>query len=54
MDYIVSHWVQIAAAAWLLEQALRAISELTPWKFDDNIVKYLSKIIQAIFPKRNK
>ena len=41
----VIKWV---AALWLLEQALRAISELTVWKWDDNLVKILSKILKGI------
>ena len=44
--------VKVVAALWLLEQALRAISELTPWKWDDNLVKVLAKLLKALFPKK--
>lgn len=50
--YIQSHWIQIVAALWLIEQALRAISELTPWKWDDNIVKVIAKILKSFFPNK--
>jgi len=52
LEYIKNNWVAIVAAAWLVEQALRAVSELTPWKWDDNLVKVLSKIIKSIFPTK--
>ena len=52
INYITVHWVQIVATLWLIEQALRAISELTPFKWDDNLVKVLSKILKSFFPKR--
>ncbi len=51
--YIQANWVQIVAALWLLEQTLRAISILTPWKWDDNIVKVIHKILSSFFPTRN-
>jgi len=53
IEYIQTNWVQLVAGLWLLEQLLRLISELTPWKWDDNIVKVLSKILKSFFPKRN-
>ena len=40
-------WV---AALWLLEQAIRAISVLTPWKWDDNLVEILAKALKTLFP----
>lgn len=52
IGWITENWVQLGVALWLLEQALRAISEITPWEFDDNIVKYLSRILKAIFPRK--
>ncbi len=52
IGYITANWVAIVAALWLIEQAMRAISILTPWKWDDNIVKVLHKILTSFFPKR--
>lgn len=51
ISYIQANWVQLVAALWLLEQAMRAVSELTPWQWDDNIVKVISKILKSFFPK---
>ena len=53
INWITGNWVQLVAGLWLLEQLLRLISELTPWKRDDNIVKVFSKILKSFFPKRN-
>lgn len=44
--------VKIVAALWLLEQALRAISDLTPWKWDDNLVSILTNLLKTLFPKK--
>lgn len=52
MLWLKANWVALVAALWLLEQTLRAISILTPWKWDDNLVKILTNILQAFFPKR--
>ena len=49
---ITGNWVEVVAALWLIEQTLRAISELTPWKWDDNLVKVLAKMLKSLFPKR--
>ena len=52
VKWITANWVQLVAGLWLLEQLLRLLSEMTPWKWDDNIVKVLSSILKAFFPKR--
>ena len=46
-----AHWVEVAAGLWLLEQALRTLSKVTPWTWDDNLVDVLAKILSSIFPK---
>lgn len=52
IEWITLNWVNVVAALWLLEQLLRLISELTPWKWDDNIVAVLANILKAFFPKK--
>jgi len=52
MDWLINNWVQIVAGLWALEQLLRIISPLTPWKWDDNIVSIFGKILQQFFPKK--
>ena len=51
-DWIAKNWVQLGVALWLIEQGMRAISELTPWKWDDNIVKVVTNILKQVFPKK--
>ena len=46
------NWVPLAAGLWLVEQGLRAVSRLTVWKWDDNLVDVLANVLQSIFPKR--
>ena len=50
--YVTENWVSLVAALWLLEQAMRAISELTPWKWDDNLVKVFANMLKSVFPKK--
>lgn len=52
MEWITAHWVELIAGLWALEQVLRVISELTPFKWDDNIVKVFSKILKSFFPQK--
>jgi len=52
ITFVTENWVAIVAALWLIEQAMRAISELTPWKFDDNITAWLTKILKMFFPQK--
>ena len=53
ITWVTTNWVALVAALWLIEQAMRAISILTPWKWDDNLVKVFCGILQKFFPKRN-
>ena len=46
------NWVEIGVALWLLEQAMRAISKFTPWKWDDNLVDVIANAIGRLFPKK--
>ena len=50
--WIQANWLQVVGTLWLLEQVMRAISELTPWTFDDNITKWFTKILKSFFPKK--
>ena len=52
MDWLKANWVQLVAGLWALEQVLRVISEMTPWKWDDNLVKVISKILKSFFPQK--
>lgn len=52
MDFLSAHWVEIVAALWSIDQLLKIIAPLTPWKVDDNISDYLGKILLRFFPKK--
>jgi len=52
ISWVTQNWVTLVAALWLIEQTLRAISILTPWKWDDNLVAILANILKAFFPKK--
>lgn len=48
ITWLSSHWVEIAAIIVIVERLITAISELTPWKWDDNLARVLSRIIKSI------
>ena len=52
IEWIKNNWVELVATLWIIEQAMRAISALTPWQFDNNITAWLSKILKSFFPQR--
>jgi hypothetical protein len=52
--FIAAHWVEIGVALWLLEQALRILSKITPWKWDDNLVNVIENILKALFPRKQQ
>lgn len=40
------------AILWSIDQLLKVVSPLTPWKIDDNISDMLSKLLSKFFPKK--
>ncbi len=52
IEYIQLNWVEIGVAAWLLEQAMRTISKLTPWHWDNNLVDVIANALSKLFPKK--
>ena len=52
ISYVQTNWVEIGVALWLVEQAMRTISILTPWKWDDNLVNVIANAIGKLFPKK--
>ena len=51
MEWITSHWVEVVAALWSLDQLLKIIAQLTPTKVDDNISDVIGKILATFFKK---
>lgn len=39
------------AILWAIDQLLKVVSPLTPWKVDDNISDMLGKLLTRFFPK---
>ena len=54
ITYVQLHWVEIGVSLWLVEQAMRAVSKLTPWVWDDNLVDVFTNAIAKLFPKKKK
>lgn len=52
MEWITQNWVNIIAALYALECFLSLVAPMTPWKFDDNIAGWLSKLLKQFFPKK--
>jgi len=52
IDWLQGNWVQLGVTLWLIEQAMRAISRITPWEWDDNLVDVLADILSKIFPHK--
>ena len=50
--WLQANWVPLAAGLWLVEQGFRVVSKITPWKWDDNLVDILAKILSSIAPKK--
>lgn len=40
------------AILWSLDQLLKLIAPLTPWKLDDNIADILGNLLGKFFPKK--
>ena len=52
MEWLTKHWIEITAALYACESLIAAIAPMTPWKFDDNLAGFLSKILAKFFPKK--
>ena len=51
-EFLRLHWVELGVGLWLLEQGLRILSKITPWKWDDNLVDVFANILSSVFPKK--
>lgn len=40
------------AILWAVDQLLKVVAPLTPWKFDDNLADILGKFLARFFPKK--
>ena len=55
MDFISGLGTMIApyvAVLWAIDQLLKVIAPLTPWKVDDNISDMFGKLLAKFFPKK--
>lgn len=40
------------AILWAIDQLLKVVAPLTPWKLDDNLSDILGKLLSRFFPKK--
>ena len=50
-DWIIANAGQLALVIIAVEKVIRLISQITPWKWDDNLADWLAKIINSLKPK---
>lgn len=48
ISWFQNNWVELAAVIVLVEKLITAIAELTPWKWDDNLARLLTKVIKGV------
>jgi len=51
-NWVVSHWVEVCAALWCVDQLLKIVAPLTPWSFDDNLSDAFGKFLARFLPKK--
>ena len=51
MEWIQSHWITIVATVSTIDQLLKLVSKLTPFKWDDNVADMLGGLLAKFFPK---
>ena len=50
LAWIQANWIALIAAVVAIEHAIRLISKLTPWTWDDNIADWLAKLLKIFIP----
>ena len=50
--WVTTNWVNIVAALWTIDQLLKIIAPLTPWKVDDNIADMFGNLLARFLPKK--
>ncbi len=54
VQWFTNHWVELGAGIVLVNSGLLMIAELTPWKWDDNVVRIISNMIKQLFPEKKQ
>lgn len=52
MEWIKDNWIALIAAIVAFEHAIRLVSKITPWKWDDNIADWIAKLINIFKPNQ--
>ena len=47
--WFTTNWVNVVAALWSVDQLLKIIAPMTPWKFDDNISDIIGSLLARFF-----
>lgn len=50
-SFITNHGVELVAILWTIDQLLKLVSKLTPWKWDDNLSDILGDLLAKFFRK---
>lgn len=51
MDWLTQNWVTLVAGIIAVEHAIRLVSKLTPWQWDDNLADWIANLIKVFKPK---
>ena len=51
MTWLQEHWIAIVATVWSIDQALKLVAKLTPFKWDDNVADIIGGFLAKFFPK---
>lgn len=49
--WFTTNWVNVVAALWTVDQFLKIVAPLTPWKMDDNVADWVGRFLKQFFPK---
>jgi hypothetical protein len=49
--WVSTNWTSVVALLWTIDQLLKIISPLTPFKVDDNLSDILGGLLAKFFPK---
>lgn len=52
MEWLQGHYIDIMAVLWSVDQLLKTVAPLTPWKMDDNVADWVGKTLARFLPKK--
>lgn len=52
IGFLKDNYLNIIAVLWSVDQLLKVVAPLTPWKFDDNVADILGKLLASFGKKK--